>query len=51
MLRAGERNRPKSAEGFISLAAFPNFYMDAGQWAATGRFWVNITGLAPFAAY
>jgi hypothetical protein len=51
MLRQGERNRPKAAEGFISLAAFPNFYMDAGQWAAAGRFRVNITEITPFAAY
>jgi hypothetical protein len=51
MLRAGERNRPKSAKGFISLAAFPVFYMDAGQWAAVGRFRVNITEITPFVAY
>jgi hypothetical protein len=51
MLRAGERNRPKAAEGFISLAAFPSFYMDAGQWAAVGRFRVNITEITSFAAY
>jgi hypothetical protein len=51
MLRAGERNRPKAAEGFISLAAFPSFYMDAGQWAASGRFRVSITEITPFSAY
>jgi hypothetical protein len=51
MLRAGERNRPKAADGFISLAAFPSFYMDAGQWAASGRFRVSITEITPFAAY
>jgi hypothetical protein len=51
MLRAGERNRPKTATGFISLAAFPSFYMDAGQWAAVSRFRVNITEIIPFAAY
>jgi hypothetical protein len=51
MLRAGERNRPKAVKGFISLAAFPNFYMDAGRWAAVGRFRVNITEIIPFAAY
>jgi hypothetical protein len=51
MLRAGERNRPKEATGFISLAAFPSFHMDAGQWAAVGRFRVNITEIIPFAAY
>ena len=51
ILRAGERNRPKAVDGFISLAAFPAFYMDAGQWAATGRFRINITEITPFAAY
>jgi hypothetical protein len=51
MLRAVERNRPKAVDGFISLAAFPVFYMDAGQWAASGRFRVNITEITPFAAY
>jgi hypothetical protein len=51
MLRAGERNRPKAADGFISLVAFPTFYMDAGRWAASGRFRVNITEIIPFAAY
>jgi hypothetical protein len=51
ILRASERNRPKAATGFISLAAFPTFYMDAGQWAAVGRFRVNITEITPFAAY
>ena len=51
MLRAGERNRPKAVDGFISLAAFPTFWMDAGQWAASGRFRVNVTEIIPFAAY
>jgi hypothetical protein len=51
ILRAGERNRPKAATGFISLAAFPTFYMDAGQLAAVSRFRVNVTEIIPFAAY
>ena len=51
MLRGSERNRPKAAEGFISLAEFPSFWMDAGQWAARGRFRVSITEVVPFAAY
>jgi hypothetical protein len=51
MLRAGERNRPKEASGFISLAAFPRFWLDKGQWAASGRFLVNVTEITPFAAY
>ncbi|GHV30511.1 hypothetical protein AGMMS4952_17640 [Spirochaetia bacterium] len=51
MLRGSERNRPKAAKGFISLADFPTFWMDSGQWAASGRFRVNITEVVPFAAY
>jgi hypothetical protein len=51
MLRANERNRPKEASGFISLAAFPRFWLDKGQWAVSGRFLVNITEITPFAAY
>jgi hypothetical protein len=51
MLRGSERNRPKAAEGFISLADFPTFWMDAGQWAASGRFRVHVTEVVPFAAY
>jgi hypothetical protein len=51
MLRGSERNRPKAAKGLISLADFPTFWMDAGQWAASGRFRVNITKVVPFAAY
>ncbi|MDR1505787.1 MAG: hypothetical protein LBI67_01655 [Treponema sp.] len=51
MLRGSERNRPKAAEGFISLAAFPRFWLDAGQWAAAGRFLVNVTEITPFGAH
>jgi hypothetical protein len=51
MLRGSERNRPKEATGFISLAAFPNYYMDFGRWAANARFRVQITEIIPFAAY
>jgi hypothetical protein len=51
MLRANERNRPKEASGFISLAAFPRFWLDKGQWTASGRFLVNVTEITPFAAY
>ncbi|GHV80491.1 hypothetical protein AGMMS49944_22820 [Spirochaetia bacterium] len=51
MLRGSERNRPKAVEGFISLAEFPTFRMDAGQWAASARFRVNITEVVSFAAY
>jgi hypothetical protein len=51
VLRGSERNRPKEATGFISLAAFPAYFMDGGHWAASGRFRVEITGIVPFAAY
>jgi hypothetical protein len=51
MLRGSERNRPKEASGFISLAAFPSYFMDSGHWAAAARFRVEITEIIPFAAY
>jgi hypothetical protein len=51
MLQGSERNRPKEARGFISLAAFPNYYVDAGRWAASARFRVEITEIIPFAVH
>jgi hypothetical protein len=51
MLRGSERNRPKSAVGFISLASFPRFFIDSGQWTAAVRFRVQINEIIPFAAY
>jgi hypothetical protein len=51
MLRGSERNRPKRAQGFIGLSAFPYYYIDAGRWTASGRFRVEITDVIPFAAY
>jgi hypothetical protein len=51
ILRGSERNRPKEARGFISLAAFPRYWMDGAQWAVSARFRVEITGIVPFAAY
>ncbi|MDR2184760.1 MAG: hypothetical protein LBO80_03700 [Treponema sp.] len=51
MLRGSERNRPKEARGFISLAAFPHYFIDGGQWAASARFRVELTGIVPFSAY
>jgi hypothetical protein len=51
MLRGSERNRPKEARGFIALAAFPRYWMEAGQWAASARFRVVLTELVPFGAY
>ena len=51
MLRGDERNRPKEATGFISLASFPRFYVDSGQWAASVRFHVQINEIIPFGVY
>ena len=51
MLRGSERNRPKAATGYISLASFPRFYVDSGQWAASVRFRIAINEIIPFAAY
>jgi hypothetical protein len=51
ILRGNERNRPKEASGYISLSAFPSYFMDEGRWAASARFKVEITEIVPFAAY
>jgi hypothetical protein len=51
MLRGSERNRPKAVAGFISLASFPRFFVDSGQWTAAVRFRVQINEIIPFAAY
>ncbi|GHV88782.1 hypothetical protein AGMMS50267_11420 [Spirochaetia bacterium] len=51
MLRQGERNRPKEARGFIALAEFPRYYIEAGQWTVSARFRVEITEIVPFAVY
>jgi hypothetical protein len=51
MLRGSERNRPKEVTGFISLSAFPYYFMDEGRWAASARFRVEVSEILPFAAY
>jgi hypothetical protein len=51
ILQRSERNRPKEAVGFISLASFPRFYVDSGQWTAAVRFRVQINEIIPFAAH
>ena len=51
LLRSSEKNRPKEVTGFISLASFPRFYIEAGRWAASSRFRVQIIEIIPFAAY
>jgi hypothetical protein len=50
-LRGSERNRPKEVTGFISLAAFPRYFMESGHWAASARFYVDIHEIIPFAAH
>jgi hypothetical protein len=51
MLRGSERNRPKEARGYISLASFPSYFMDNGRWAVNARFRVEIAEITSFAAY
>ena len=51
LLRGSERNRPKEVYGYISLASFPRYYIDAGRWAASARFRVEITEIIPFSVY
>jgi hypothetical protein len=51
MLRGSERNRPKEVRGFISLSAFPVYWIDGGQWTTSARFRVEITEITPFAVY
>jgi len=51
MLRGSERNRPKEADGFISIASFPRFFISGGRWAAYARFRVQINEVIPFSAY
>jgi hypothetical protein len=51
MLRGMERNRPKEARGYIALAEFPVYWVEAGRWMVHARFRVELAGLQPFAAY
>jgi hypothetical protein len=51
VLRGGERNRPKEVFGSISLAAFPRFWLNKGQWSASARFYIKVKKIIPFAAY
>jgi hypothetical protein len=51
MLRGSDRNRPKEARGFISLSAFPSYFMDSGRWCCSARFLVEIKEIVPFSAY
>jgi hypothetical protein len=51
MLQGSERNRPKEARGYISLHSFPIFWLDAGRWACSARFHVEIIEIVPFAVH
>ena len=51
MLQGSELNRPNEVTGFISLASFPRFYIEAGRWAASTRFRVQINEIVPYSAY
>jgi hypothetical protein len=51
VLRANERNRPKEAHGYISLATFPHYRIDSGEWFVSARFRLKITDIIPFGAY
>ncbi|MDR1901189.1 MAG: hypothetical protein LBQ88_02750 [Treponema sp.] len=50
-LRSNERNRPKQAHGFISLAQFPLYGLAHGGLAVSARFLLELTEIVPFAAY
>ena len=51
MLQGNERNRPKEARGYISLLAFPVYWLDASRWACSARFTVDVLEIIPFSAY
>lgn len=51
ILQGSERNRPKESRGRIALASFPSYFFDAGRWAVSARFIVEIIDIVPFAAY
>ncbi|MDR3357071.1 MAG: hypothetical protein LBO04_07810 [Spirochaetaceae bacterium] len=50
-LRINERNRPRSASGYIALSKFPLYGMRDGRWAAVAEFRMEIKEVVPFAAY
>jgi hypothetical protein len=51
VLRDKERNRPKEVHGYISLATFPHYRIDSGEWFVSARFRMEITDVIPFGAY
>ncbi|MDR2542719.1 MAG: hypothetical protein LBC80_04625 [Treponema sp.] len=51
ILQNSERNRPKEASGFISLASFPRFFIQGGRWVVSARFRVQVNEIVPFAVH
>ncbi|MCA1949261.1 MAG: hypothetical protein LDL24_01705 [Treponema sp.] len=51
LLRGTERNRPKHSTGFVALAAFPRYWMDAGRWQCGATFYIEVIDISPFPAY
>jgi len=51
MLQGSERNRPREANGFISLASFPRYFIAGGRWVVSARFRVQINEIIPFAVH
>ncbi|MDR2796433.1 MAG: hypothetical protein LBB47_06970 [Spirochaetaceae bacterium] len=50
-LRITERNRPRTANGYISLSKFPLYGMRDGMWTAGAEFRIEIKDIIPFAAH
>ncbi|GHU27140.1 hypothetical protein FACS1894172_12780 [Spirochaetia bacterium] len=50
-LRGDFWNRPEGSRGYISLEAFPRYWIDSGLWSASARFRVSFTEIIPFGAY
>ena len=51
VVRGNERNRPKEVHGYISLAAFPHYHIDSGEWFVSARFRFRITDIVHFGIY
>jgi hypothetical protein len=51
LLRSTERNRPKHSTGFVALAAFPRYWVDAGRWQCGATFYIDITEVTAFSSY
>lgn len=51
LLQGTERNRPKHSTGFVALAAFPRYWVDAGRWQCGATFYIEVTDISAFSAY